>query len=343
MPVAVAMSSGVDSSVAALLLKRSGSPIFGITMVLHEKHAQAARHAAQICRFFGAEHHVFDFTAEFEHCVLSPYWQTYRKGRTPNPCVPCNAKMKFGLLFEKARALGAQSMATGHYACLSPSHRGEVPRILRPASDLPDETYFLYAIDPKIRSSLLFPLGGKSKDEVRALAKDAGLDSWSRPSSKDTCFPELARQGMRACRWSVFDEKGHFLGRSRTLSRVTVGQRKGLGLPLGEKMFVLRVDPLLAKLVVGPQERLYARRLRAVDVIWSSGGAPGIPLQVEAKARYNQVVASATVEVEDVGQVMVSFAEPQRALTPGQSVVFYRNRELLGGGVIESVMNGSEG
>jgi len=141
----------------------------------------------------------------------------------------------------------------------------------------------------------------------------------------------------------VFDERGRFLGRSRSLLRVTVGQRKGLGLPLGERRFVLRADPLLGKLVVGPEQRLYAERLTASDTIWSSGTRMRGPLQVEAQARYNQVAAPATVEAEDDWTATVTFAEPQRALTPGQSVVFYRGRELLGGGVIESVFHSTEG
>ena len=339
LPVAIAMSGGVDSSVAVLLTQKTKRPVMGITMVLHGQHHVAARNAKKISHQLGIEHHIIDLSHDFQEQVLIPYMEEYRSGRTPNPCILCNARIKFGILFHKARELGAKVLATGHYACLGVSACGSHLTFYRPSRGIPDETYFLYAIPSEIRSHLLFPLGGKSKEEVRALAKDATLRCHDQPSSQDTCFPDHIWREHCTRQWSVFDETGRYLGKTPPLSRVTLGQRRGLGLSLGDKRYVVRVDSLQGTLIMSSREGVYAKRLTACDMVWSSGNPPARTFQIEAKARYNQELSGAVVFAKSAKHAEIIFNEPQRSIAPGQSVVLYQGRELVGGGIIEKVLD----
>jgi tRNA-specific 2-thiouridylase len=352
--VVVAMSGGVDSSVAALLCARAGHEVIGITMnVWPETDAEtAARYggccslaavedARRACARLGVPHYVVNFRAKFEESVIADFCAAYGAGRTPNPCIVCNRVVKFEYLLRKTMELEARYLVTGHYARLSQEASGRYQ--LRKASYLPkDQSYALYPLTQFQLAHALFPVGEYSKPVVRAMAAEAGLAASGKPESQEICFVlsgsyrdflrEREPQGF--AEGPVVDSDGRVLGRHEGIANYTVGQRKGLGIASDRPMYVVDIRPEDRAVIVGPVEQLFRSGLTALDCNWVSIEAPDAAVRCEVKIRYGADPVACTVIPADDGRVSVEFDAPQRAVTPGQAAVFYDGDLLLGGGTI---------
>jgi tRNA-specific 2-thiouridylase len=336
--VAVALSGGVDSSAAALLLKEAAYEVLGIHMRLWEspRFDYQAHRAENICRILSIPYHQVDLQKEFESCVVDYFCQEYQQGRTPNPCVACNQRIKFGLLLDKALSLGADYLATGHYAKVEHSRDGH--RLFKAADTRRDQSYFLYTLTQEKLGRVLFPLGEYSRDQVKQMAKQAGLPTATR-SSQDICFISQKNYGaFLSHRFStlpgdIVDTQGKRLGQHRGIAFYTIGQRHGLGLASGQPLYVIRIEPECNRIVLGPEKELYSQKLTARKLNWISGKAPREPIKTKAKIRYKSKEAEATLFPRD-DSVDVHFTQPQKAVTPGQAIVFYNVNEVLGGGII---------
>jgi tRNA-specific 2-thiouridylase len=341
--VAVALSGGTDSSVAALLLKEAAYEVMGVHMRLWDSPRcdYQAHRAENICRILDIPYHQVDLEKEFESRVVDYFCREYQQGRTPNPCVACNQHIKFGLLLDQALSLGADYLATGHYARVEHSSDGH--RLLKAADTGRDQSYFLYTLTQEKLGHVLFPLGEHSRDEVKQMAKQAGLPTATR-SSQDICFISQKNYGtFLSQRFSgtlgdVIDTKGRKLGQHRGIAFYTTGQRHGLGLASDKPLYVIRIEPESNRIVLGPEKELYSRRLTAQKLNWVSGKAPREPITVIAKIRYKSKEAKAIVFPRN-DSVDVHFAQPQKAVTPGQAIVFYNDGEVLGGGIICQMQN----
>jgi tRNA-specific 2-thiouridylase len=347
--VAVALSGGVDSSAAALLLKEAAHEVIGLHMRLRDSPLSnyQAQRAEDICRILGIPYHQVDLQKEFESRVVDYFCREYRQGRTPNPCVACNQHLKFGLLLDKALSLGADYLATGHYARVE--HSSDGYRLLKAADTHRDQSYFLYTLTQEKLGHVLFPLGGHSKDEVKQMAKQAGLPT-ATESSQDICFISQKNYGtFLSQRFSstpgeIVDTQGRKLGQHRGIAFYTIGQRHGLGLASSTPLYIIRIEPENNRIVLGPEKELYSQKLVARKLNWISGKAPWEPITIEAKIRYKSKEAEAVLfpprhcepersEGEAISDV--HFARPQKAVTPGQAIVFYNMDEVLGGGIID--------
>jgi tRNA-specific 2-thiouridylase len=343
--VAVALSGGVDSSAAALLLKEAADEVTGIHMRLWDSpdFEQQAQRAENICHVLEIPYHQVDLQKEFQSCVVDYFCREYQQGRTPNPCVACNQCIKFGILFDKARSLGADYLATGHYARMEHSRDGH--RLLKAADTRRDQSYFLYTLTQEKLGRVLFPLGEHNKDEVKQMAKQAGLATVTK-SSQDICFISQRNYGtflsqrLATLPGDVIDTQGKKLGQHPGIAFYTIGQRHGLGLASGKPSYVTKIEPESNRIVLGPEEDLYSQKLTARKLNWISGTAPREPLTVRAKIRYKSEEAEATLFFRN-GSVAVHFAQPQKAITPGQAIVFYNADEVLGGGIIDSAEIGA--
>ncbi|HYA40511.1 MAG TPA: tRNA 2-thiouridine(34) synthase MnmA [Syntrophobacteraceae bacterium] len=352
--IVAAMSGGVDSSVAAGLLLEQGFEVVGVTLQLQacdesgggrsccgtDSIAQARAAAGRL----GIHHYVIDCRQEFEKTVLLPSWEEYSRGRTPNPCVICNERVKFGMLFDHAVALGAYKLATGHYARVGMRKNG-APFLRRGADHRKDQSYFLFSIRPEALSGVVFPIGEFTKDAVRSLAQHLGLPNADRRESQDACFaaketgyPEGLRRRLHktTAPGPLVDEEGRLLGMHKGIHQFTVGQRRGLGVALGSPAWVKSIDPWIAAVVLTTREQaLSARGLRASGVRWIGFVPRFRRLRCSIKVRYNQAPAPATVEPGEEATAKVWFDRPLRAVTPGQAVVFFHGDRVLGGGWIE--------
>jgi tRNA-specific 2-thiouridylase len=336
--VAVALSGGVDSSAAALLLKQAAYEVIGVHMRLWESPRldYQAQRAENICRILGIPYHQVDLQKEFESCVVKYFCQEYQQGRTPNPCVVCNQRIKFGLLFDKALSLGADYLATGHYAKVEHSRDGH--RLLKAADTSRDQSYFLYTLTQEKLGCVLFPLGEHSRDEVKQMAKQAGLPTATK-SSQDICFISQKNYGAFLSQrfptlpGDIVDTQGKRLGQHQGIAFYTIGQRHGLGLASGKALYVTGIEPESNRIVLGPEKELYSQKLTAQKLNWISDKAPLEPITARAKIRYKSKEAEATLFFRN-DYVDVHFAQPQKAVTPGQAIVFYNLDEVLGGGII---------
>jgi tRNA-uridine 2-sulfurtransferase len=372
--IMVAMSGGVDSSLAAALLHEQGHDVTGVTMHLwaddDERLAESlccsqemTASARRVCAQLGIPYYVFNYQREFRKHVIEYFLQGYAQGLTPNPCLECNRAVKFGALLSRARQLGYEYVATGHYARIGPildfglpildlpgAHPIQNPKskiqngfsLLRAVDRDKDQSYMLYMLGQEELARLVFPLGGYTKSEVRAMAAERGLASAEREESQDICFvpggdyrnllreeqPESLRPGP------VVDQQGRELGRHGGLPLYTIGQRRGLGIAGGEPLYVVALDVVRNAVVVGPKEALECNALSAVNVTYISGAAPAEAFACQAQIRAHAAPAAALVQPQEGGRVLVEFAEPQRAVTPGQAVVFYQGDEVIGGGRI---------
>lgn len=354
MKVLVAMSGGVDSSAAALLIKKAGYECDGVTMRLLgsprlgcSDNGQNAEDAAIVCEKLGMRHRVVDFSSDFTERVVEPFVNVYEEGGTPNPCVECNKFIKFGKLLEFALENGYDYLATGHYARIMEK---DGRHFLGEAKDRQkDQSYFLYGLVPGKLEHVLFPLGDFTKSEVRRMAEENGFASAVKKDSQDICFcpdGEYAQviekyTGKIYPEGDFTDVSGHVMGRHRGIINYTVGQRKGLGLALPEPAYVLRKDILQNRVVLGKNDDLFARELRAGDVYIDETEYNNLledgAVSVTAKTRYTHRPQPARAVLKKDGLYAV-FDEPQRAITCGQSVVLYRDGIVLGGGIINGTV-----
>ena len=349
--VAVAMSGGVDSSVAAAVLKEAGHEVAGVAMRLWHgdspgvhsvdpdlHHDQAIEDARRVCRHLDIPFTVADVAPEFRARVVDYFCQEYGRGRTPNPCIACNQWIKFGLLLDRALSTGADYLATGHYARIEKS--GDSYCLLKGSDASIDQSYFLYTLGQPELAHLLFPVGGLAKAQVRRMAAERGLPVADKPESQDVCFvpdgnhDHVLEEYLSPEPGDIVDEAGNVLGRHRGIAFHTVGQRTGLGVSAGRRLYVLSIDAENNVLTVGPRHRLLVARLFASNVKFVSQ-VPGEGVAVKAKVRYRAREADAFLHPRRDG-VEVQFLDPQSAVTPGQAVVFYRDAMLLGGGTIEA-------
>ena len=346
--VFVAMSGGVDSAAAALLLLRAGWDVTGVTLRLHSFRdrpglcgsADDIETARTVAAALGIPHMVLDLQELFREKVMDRFVSEYLAGRTPNPCIDCNREIKFGALLDWALDQGADAFATGHYARVRQSPCGRW-QLLRGADRRKDQTYFLCRLTQHQLSHLLLPAGDYEKPALRALAAACGLSNAHKADSQDICFvPDgdyvsfLRRCGAELVPGDFLDPGGRVLGRHKGLPCYTIGQRKGLGISADAPLYVLKKDLARNAVILGEDRALYTSELTAEQVNWLSIPAPDEPLSVTAKTRYSQREAAAVAEPLPDGRVRVSFQEPQRAITPGQAVVFYDGDLVLGGGTI---------
>ena len=346
--VLVAMSGGVDSSAAAALLCQAGYDCDGAMLKLYRGDdsrccsADDAEDARQAAARMGMRFYVFNETERFARCVMDVFAAEYAAGRTPNPCIECNRELKFGALLERALTLGYDYIATGHYARLDYDERSGKYRLLRGRERRKDQSYVLYQLTQHQLSHLLLPVGDHDKEDIRALARQAGLDNADKGDSQDICFiPDgdyaafLRRQGVAMTEGDFVDSTGRVLGRHKGLPCYTVGQRKGLGVAAGKHVYVLSKNGADNTILLGDDEELFSPALTASRVNWISGETPAAPFRCAAKTRYSQTEAPCTVYPLPEGGMRVVFDQPQRAITAGQAVVLYDGEEVLGGGTIE--------
>ncbi len=353
--VVVGMSGGVDSSVAAYLLKEQGYDVAGATMqtwqedmgvskkegnIQENLEAEDAKNAAKILNI---PHYVVDYKAQFKKYVMDYFVQEYLEGRTPNPCIACNRYVKWEALLKCADEIGANYIATGHYARVTRLENGRFV-IQNSVTAQKDQTYALYQLKQNQLSRTLMPVGSHTKEQIRRIAEEIGLNVADKPDSMEICFipdHDYAGHIERACKNNLIgegdyvDKNGTVLGRHKGIIHYTVGQRKGLQLSMGRPVFVTEIRPETNEVVIGGEEDCFCRTLYAVHLNYAAAEELPDRFQAIGKIRYAHKGASCRVEKEGKDRVKVTFAEPQRAVTPGQAVVFYDGDIVLGGGMIE--------
>ena len=336
----IAMSGGVDSSVAALLAMEQGLDCIGGTMHLHD--TACAVDAAAVAQLLGIPFYEFNCTAAFQKHVKDYFVRCYEEGGTPNPCIECNRHLKFGRLQEIARELDCQYVVTGHYAQIEFDAAKNRYLLKKAADEAKDQSYFLCRLTQQQLAHTLFPLGGLTKAQARQLAEKNGFINAKKRDSQDICFvPDgdymaFLREYTQKCYPSgdFLDENGRIVGKHQGAVAYTIGQRKGLGLAMGTPVYVCAKDMAANTVTVGANETLFSRELVADDWNWISTDPPQEPLRCKAKARSRMSEQNATVYPLENGQASVVFDEPQRAITPGQSVVLYDNDIVIGGATI---------
>lgn len=345
--VAVAMSGGVDSSVTAALLKQQGYDVIGITMRLWdgEAAAKSAADAKAVADILGIPHYTLDFCDMFRQHVIEYFIDAYGRGKTPNPCVACNRFIKFGRLWDEAKARGADLMATGHYARTAYDAERGVYTLLRGSDRRKDQSYVLYQLTQDLLPHILFPMADFEKSDTRALAEELGLPVFNKPESQDICFiPDNDYKGfLRRERAGMFrtgkfvDKEGHVVGRHEGIPAYTIGQRRGLNLGgPGGPYYVTALDVAHNQVVVGSNDDLFSTAMRAEHVSWVEGAPDGV-IRALGKIRYAAKESPCTVRPEEGGRICVTFDQPQRAVTAGQALVLYdaeTGDRVLGGGMI---------
>jgi tRNA-specific 2-thiouridylase len=356
MRVVVAMSGGVDSSVTAALLKEEGWEVIGVTMQLWpsaESAAEAERfggccgleavtEAKTVAHRLGIPHYAMNFKPIFARKVIADFCREYSLGRTPNPCIRCNQYVKFDALLKKAKGLGADFVATGHYARIE-YDKGSGRYLLKRGIDLKkDQSYVLYTMTQHQLRDTLMPLGHLTKEKVRQIAHELGLSVADKAESQDICFipddnyPSFFEQYMpgAAKPGPILDKRGNALGEHRGILFYTIGQRRGLGISAPEPLYVVAIDGRNNTIIVGSKEDTYQDELIAAEVNWIAIEPPGQPIKARVKVRYLHPGAEAIVTPLAEDKVQVKFEEPQMALTPGQAAVFYNGDSVIGGGTI---------
>ncbi len=350
--IIVGLSGGVDSSVAVYLLEKQGYECVGVTMRIWKPGADEALavarkeeedSAAAVAKYFGIEHHIVDFSDKFDYDVMRYFTEEYILGRTPNPCMICNNRVKWEALMSAAELYGADKVATGHYARVTELPSGRYSLMTTPTA-VKDQTYALYRLTQKQLSKTIMPVGEYTKDEIRKLAAEIGISVADKPDSQEICFiPDndyagfIERYTGRSAESGNFvDMQGNVIGRHKGIIHYTVGQRKGLGIALGQPAFVVGIRPETNEVLIGTNEDVFSSVLYADSVNYM--GVDDIPadgLILTAKIRYAHKGAVCRVTKEKDGIIKCEFNEPQRAITPGQAVVLYKDNYIALGGIIK--------
>lgn len=337
--VLVGMSGGVDSSVAAYLLKKAGYEVVGVTMTLFtpKEPSTQIEDAKKVCDKLGIEHHIVDYQKEFNSEVINNFVENYLNGSTPNPCIVCNKKFKFGLLWDKAQELNCEYIATGHYADIKDNH---ICKIDSPK----DQSYFLYQINKEVIPHILLPLNKYSnKEEIRKIAKTQKLVEVSnKKDSQDVCFIEdgdyskYLEENLNSLppQGNFVLKTGEIIGQHKGIIYYTIGQRKGLGISYHHPLYVIGIDKRNNQIILGNEEDLYSKTIYIKD---TNILVNNLPQKATGKIRYKSNLVPCTIEVIDNLHMKIVFDEPVRSATPGQSLVLYDNDILLGGGIIEKV------
>ena len=353
--VMVGMSGGVDSSVAAAILLNEGYNVVGITMQIWPDMDEGRRKmeggccslsavddARRVADKLGIPYYVLNFKEVFRNKVVDYFKHEYIKGKTPNPCIACNRYVKFDALLQKAVSMGMDYIATGHYARVEYDRSRARYLLKKSAAPDKDQTYALYTLTQDQLSRTLFPIGDYKKDRVREMAREIGLSVASKPDSQEICFVEdndYARfisesTGSEVKQGFFVDAKGRILGKHRGIIHYTIGQRKGLGISFGKPMYVLAVNAEKNTVVLGGEDEVYTGKMTAADLNFISIDSLDGDMEITAKIRYSAKEAAAVIKPASDGKVHVVFETPQRAVTPGQSVVFYNGDLVVGGGTI---------
>ncbi len=351
----IAMSGGVDSSVAAAILKDQGFECIGSTLRLFDNEDAGidrektccsltdTEYARSVAASMGMPYYVFNQTDRFRQTVIKDFVDNYISGRTPNPCIVCNRFLKFGVLYQRAMLLGCDYISTGHYARVE--RDGDVFLLKKALDKSKDQSYVLYFLTQEQLRHTVFPLGGMNKTEVRRIAAEKGFHNAQKPDSQDICFVPDGNYSDFICRYTgetfpegdFVDSAGNVLGRHRGLINYTVGQRKGLGISAEAPLYVKEIDPENNSVVLGRAEEMFSRRCIVRDVNWISGIAPEGTLRAKARIRYHHPEQPASIRQIDTDTALVEFDQSVRAITPGQAAVFYDGDVVLGGGTISDV------
>ena len=352
--VVVAMSGGVDSSVAAALLKEESYQVIGVTMQIWPSTEEEERFggccgigaiadAQRVAQELNIPHYVMNFRDVFDQKVIADFCREYRRGRTPNPCIRCNQCIKFSALLQRANELGADFLATGHYARIEQGSEGYILR--KGVDSTKDQSYVLYTMTQYQLEHTLMPIGNLTKKRVRRIAREFNLPVAEKAESQEICFipdnnyrsflerrmPQVVSPGP------ITNSEGNILGKHHGIIHYTVGQRRGLGISAGEPLYVLAIDPDRSAVVVGSKDEVFGSELVATEVNWTSGKEPTQPITVEAKIRYLHKEARAIVTPLGNDKAHVRLEQAQMAITPGQAVVFYQGDEVVGGGTIDKM------
>ena len=363
MKVVVAMSGGVDSSVAAALLTQEGYQVIGASMQIWPSNKQtgeedkfggccglgAIEDAKRVAYKLSIPHYVMNFRDIFAQKVIANFCREYSLGRTPNPCIGCNQYIKFGVLLDRAKGLSAALMATGHYARVEEDEASGRYLLKKGLDQRKDQSYMLYSLTQEQLRHTRLPIGNFTKEQVREIARELALPVAAKPESQEICFipdddyPKFLKEYVpqAVMPGPVLDEQGNILGEHRGILFYTIGQRKGLGISAKEPLYVIAIEPERNTIVVGSKQRVYGNELVASRLNWIALTELKQPITAKAKIRYLHQAAEAEISPLDEDQVYVKFKEPQMAITPGQAIVFYDGDIVIGGGIIEH--SGSNG
>jgi len=336
--VLIGMSGGVDSSVAAIILKNQGYEVIGATMVLFDSDNQNVIDAKKICELLNIKHHVIDLKKEFKEKVINNFINNYINGKTPNPCIECNRYFKFGYLFDKAKELNCNFIATGHYAKI------ENGRLLKSDVIEKDQTYFLYKIKKEVLDHIIFPLEKyKDKSEIREIANTYNLPVKDKKDSQEICFiPNNDYSSYLEKNLDKLPSKGDFIlkdgtiiGQHKGIMYYTIGQRKGLGISYHKPLYVTKIDKINNTIILGDEIDLYNKELIANDINLL---VDEVPNNLTAKVRYRSNCSPCNVELLNENEIKIIFDNPQKSITPGQSIVLYQDNQCIGGGIIKEII-----